>query len=175
MRILRWIVGPLVAAAASSAIADRNIGNWTLGAADDGAPYMYVESDSGAYFGKWCDMSDATCFWLVANRTPCDMGMRADALLATDKGVEGITIQCAGPLPSGGLPGYYRYIIEAPDLLDAAIPGAIRISVVMALEGDSFKVFRFPAAGSAPAFDRWTKDAVRASEQRRPRTKDVTL
>jgi hypothetical protein len=150
--------------------------DWRVLPDNNGFPMMFTGNDSGGVLGKWCDEKDGEvgCFWIVMVATRCDESMTAPVLVHTGKGVHSTNIGCLGEKYLGST-RYFRYVFLDPDKMDELFAEAERISIVMALEGDSFRVFRFSAKGSGAALTQWRASVAGKLKQRAKSTKDTTL
>ena len=156
----------------SLAFAER-IGDWVLDPENDAKPFFFTANDSGGIFGKWCDVSQENCMWMLAVKTACEQDASAPGLVSTATGVAAVDLNCLGPHMLGG-ERYYRYAIGSPDLLDASLKRSERVSFVMAVEGDNFRVMRFNTQGTSAAISRLGAAITEAKKKIRP-TRDRML
>lgn len=149
----------------------RMIGNWAVGVADSGGPFMAASNDSGSYFGKWCDPDEEACFWMLVTKTPCKSGVQAPVLLNLNGAVSSPSITCLGEYVLDK-EVVYRNIIHDPDVLNTGVVGSASISFAVAVEGGQFRVVRFTYSKSSEAYQRFT---TLVAKMRPSNTKDKTL
>jgi hypothetical protein len=140
----------LVFGYASSAMADSSRGNWNFGFQNDSHEdtYAATASDSGAVFGKYCFTDGNFCTWLLATPTACEPKATYPALINSDLGSNSIQVTCGTKIHN-----LYQYIISDSEFLDEPVAKGSRIGIVVPLQGDQFKVYRFDLSGSEQALE----------------------
>lgn len=158
----------------------ETFGDWTVGLDDSGAPYMVTANESGNLFGKWCDLEQMSCFWMIATSdTTCDQNSEYPILGNTSGGAFHTTMTCSTTTRLSGKV-YHRSLLSGPDQLDKMTAQQGRIGFAVPMAAGTFKAIRFSLNGASDAFTRFVALGVAASKKQierkqRSGTKDVTL
>lgn len=138
----------------------ETIGSWILETANDGSPFIVALNDSGSGFGKFCETSVTTCYWIMTTSTSCVKGSSVPILINYTTGVRAATATCYGDYTSGGT-RYYKSMLSDPDALDAVVRSSENLSIAYATEGEYFKVLRFSISGGALALTKWSANVTK--------------
>lgn len=177
---MRQILAFLAAALVGFAASAQTFGDWTVGLDDSGAPYMLTANESGNLFGKWCDLEELSCFWMIATPdTKCEQRAEYPILGNSPDGSFHTTMTCSTPTTLGGKT-YHRSLLSGPDQLDKMMSQTGRIGFAVPMAAGSFKAIRFSLTGASDAFSRFTVLGTAArkkqlEKQQRSGTKDVML
>ena len=145
-------------ACAGASHGQTKVGDWNYGVGDTGYPFMFTENEAGVLFGQWCDTESDTCFFQVISTTRCGPDFEAAVLMNVEGGAEAGTLSCKGAISFRGKT-MYRYRLTPYAQVTKIIQRGPRLGMVIPVEGDNFRVLRFPLDGAADVLAR--ADAVR--------------
>lgn len=177
---MRTILAFLSAVLFGTAAAAQTSGDWTVGLDDSGAPYLFTMNESGNLFGKWCDLEELSCFWMIATAdTTCDQNTEYPILGNAASGSFHTSLTCSTATKLNGKT-YHRSLLSGPDQLDKLTSQTGRLGFAVPMAAGSFKAIRFSLTGASDAFARFTALSVAASKKQlekkqRTGTKDVML
>jgi hypothetical protein len=169
---MKEIAAGLLALALVSAHAQRTIEyeEWIFGTEDSGMPYIATVNDSENVLGKWCDGELEKCFWMIAIKLGCSEGAEFPALVSAPQGAVSTTLSCSGPKHIGQSL-YHRYVIHDFDLMTKIVSaGSGRVGIVVATEGDEFRVNRFSLRGGTSATARMLRAESEYTKTKQHRT-----
>ncbi len=173
-KVGRYWATALVALAAHGAARGEAFLDWFGTIGQNGLPFIATVNDSNSYLGQWCEGDVQKCFWLLVTKLPCKTGTSAPALVNSSAGVTVITATCAGVLQISG-ETYYRNALSTFDAVESVLKKNERISFALAIEDDSFRVFRFSAKGVPAALFWMAAEKTKQADKKQKTTSDVTL
>ena len=104
--------------------------------------YAGTVNDSGEILAENCTFEDGKCTWSLGMPTKCKLGDSYPMLVNSSSGAAHLTAHCDRKT-EGDL---YVYLFAWKEL-EAAIKGAKWVGRCVPLDGDAFKVVRFPLDG----------------------------
>lgn len=147
-----WLAIALLISA--NTVKAESIGDWTIGRNDNGAPYMFVMNDSGSFFGKWCDVDDQSCSWLMLTPTLCIENSKSLAMVNAESGASSFQTFCIGSKTFGTSTLYRNGFLGFDNIEKLAAEGGT-LGIVIPLEHAQFKALKFRLIGVAAALKRF--------------------
>lgn len=148
-------------------------GDWSADIGDDGTfTYAATANDSGGAFGEYCYFKSGNCMWILGMSTGCESGKTYPVLASSEAGAEALEVRCDGEL----LKGKYRYTLTDFDAMSNIVhqaKGEGMLAFAFPMPGSTFRVSRFPLAGSGPAIA--AIEGYLAKHKASPTTKDQDI
>ncbi len=140
-------------ACAGASHGQTKVGDWTVGTGDSGETYMVTENEAGVLFGQWCGSDADSCYFQVMSTTRCGPDFESPVILNADGGAQATTLACKGTATFRGKT-LYRYRVTPYAQARKIIQRGPRLGIVIPVEGDNFRLLRFPLDGAAEALSR---------------------
>lgn len=127
-------------------------------------------NDSGSGFGQLCYTESQKCLYILSLPTACVEGSSYPVLVNADSGSAAYDVICLGVADKGS---WWFYFTDF-DRIDKSVRASSKIGFAFPLEGDQFRVARFPLAGANAVIDRMRAATV-AKQPGAPKNKDQIL
>lgn len=122
--------------------------DWAWSPGDEGYAFAGTLTDSGNLLALFCYYETGECVYTIVMALGCDKAESFPAIMATDQGVEAITLVCAESETGQGV-----YIVSPYDTIDRLVKIAAKGRMVVAMEDVQFKVTEFSFVGSTAAIN----------------------